>query len=106
MAEGDQLLSREETIATQKARGRLTIFHEDEGDLLTPVTEAKVTREVYYIGIIDILQSYNAEKQLAHFFKSMKYSPVSIGLRISLHFNLKQSYYVLTNQLIRKKCLP
>ena len=93
MAEGDQLLSREETIATQKARGRLTIFHEDEGGLLTPVTEANVTREVYYIGIIDILQSYNAEKQLAHFFKSMKYSHVSIGLRISLHFNLKQSYY-------------
>jgi hypothetical protein len=76
MIEEEQLLSREATVETQKDRGRLSMFHQDEGGLLTPVIEGTTTRELYYIGIIDILQSYNAEKHVAHFFKSMKYNHV------------------------------
>ena len=77
VVEGEQVLSREATVETQKDRGRLTLLHQDEGGLLTPVTDGTGTRELYYIGIIDILQSYNAEKHVAHFFKSMKYNHVS-----------------------------
>lgn len=77
MVEGEQVLSREATVDTQKDRGRLSMFHQDEGGLLTPVTDGAPVRELYYIGIIDMLQTYNAEKQVAHFFKSMKYNHVS-----------------------------
>jgi 1-phosphatidylinositol-4-phosphate 5-kinase len=79
MIEEEQLLSREATVETQKDRGRLSMFHQDEGGLLTPVIEGTTTRELYYIGIIDILQSYNAEKHVAHFFKSMKYNHKKIS---------------------------
>ncbi len=81
IVEGEQVLSREATVDTQKDRGRLSTFHQDEGGLLTPVSEG-TTRELYYIGIIDILQSYNAEKHLAHFLKSMKYNHVSPKISI------------------------
>lgn len=33
----------------------------------------QATSEIYYTGIIDILQQYNATKKLEHLFKSMRY---------------------------------
>lgn len=35
--------------------------------------------ETYYVGIIDILQVYNARKKLEHFFKSFKYNSMAIS---------------------------
>ena len=31
------------------------------------------TSEIYYVGIIDILQQYNVTKKIEHVFKSLRY---------------------------------
>jgi 1-phosphatidylinositol-4-phosphate 5-kinase len=35
--------------------------------------------EVYYMGVIDILQQYNTRKHMETFFKGLKYDPEEIS---------------------------
>ncbi|XP_049850670.1 uncharacterized protein LOC126323721 [Schistocerca gregaria] len=54
-------------------------FQEEYGGIpgVNPETGEK---EIYYCGIIDILQRYNGRKKLEHFFKSIPYNPDTISI--------------------------
>jgi len=40
---------------------------------------AQVGEEIYYLGIIDILQKYNRRKKVEHLFKSVMYNAHDIS---------------------------
>merc|ERR1712025_425206 len=47
------------------------MVHEDE--------EGNIGNEVYFVGIIDVLQKYNKRKKLENWIKKMKYDKLSIS---------------------------
>lgn len=56
-----------------------TIFQADEFGLLTWNPELK-RKEIYYFGIIDILQIYSSKKKLEHLFKSVAFKTETISI--------------------------
>ena len=61
-------------------QGRITPFTQDEGGMcwIDPKTGEK-GNEVYYIGIIDILQKYNKRKKVEHFFKTIQHESKTVS---------------------------
>jgi hypothetical protein len=44
-----------------------------DGGVVGRLPTGEATPEIYYVGIIDILQQYNVTKKLEHMFKSLRY---------------------------------
>ena len=57
-------------------RHALCKFTAECGGLYGVQKNGKLSNEIYFMGIIDILQQYTLKKQLEHFGKSIKYDKV------------------------------
>merc|ERR1711974_452335 len=56
----------------------VSVFQSDEGGWGSLFSIEEGSREIYYLGIIDILTPYNWKKKLEHAYKSIKYDKNSI----------------------------
>jgi len=65
------------------------VFQQDEGGFASTNNNNEETNELYFMGIIDILQPYDLRKRLEHSIKSVRYDRV---LYITLFF-LKANFY-------------
>lgn len=72
-------------VSKNKKDDFYSAFHESDGGTIGYNHELQ-RQEIYFFGIIDILQRYNGRKKLEHLFKSMAYS----SYRISI---VQPSYY-------------
>ncbi len=52
-------------------RSKGDFFRAEDGGLYSVNADGQVGDEIYYLGIIDILQIYNRRKQAEHLLKSM-----------------------------------
>lgn len=57
----------------------VSVFQRDEGGWGSLYSIEEGSREIYYLGIIDILTPYNGKKKLEHAYKSIKYDKNSIS---------------------------
>lgn len=74
------------TLSTKNKKDSfISVFHESDGGTIGYNYEEQ-RQEIYFFGIIDILQRYTGRKKLEHLFKSMAYS----SYRISI---VQPSYY-------------
>jgi hypothetical protein len=67
----------------KKSKIPVSIFNSDEGGIRGITPAGKQSNVIYYMGIIDILQQYNAKKKLEHSYKSLSLNAVK---KISLDF--------------------
>lgn len=51
----------------------VSIFQSYDGGLLSPTPTPPNTEEIYYLGIIDILQKYNTSKRMENLFKGLSH---------------------------------
>jgi hypothetical protein len=63
--------------SSKKGKISVSIFNTDEGGVRGMTLKGTPANVIYYVGIIDILQQYNAKKKLEHSYKSLSLNSVS-----------------------------
>lgn len=67
-------------------RHHITAFTQDQGGIQSTDDENNPWDEIYFMGIIDILQPYNLRKIAEHSFKSLRYDGVCINILFKKNF--------------------